>query len=218
MTETTHILLRAENEDAADRLIREYVVDAIDRLPETDPCDGISFAFDDHPETGDSSVVALVLDGKASELVETECGRWDALVEKGFIEGWEQAAVFDHDELGAKWSENYLELSSAITQLSTEMTKDVYETFDAHPAAVDTFPDENDGLPPVGWWTLVHHLTNQQNYSLEEELRAYEYGIEHTLRNSAEYDGETAAAERLDQHLESLESKREEIREGRLDS
>lgn len=218
MTETTHVLLKAENEGTADRVVREYLVDGIDRLPDADFCDGVSFAFDDHPETGESSVVALVLEGNASTLVAEERSQWDALVEEGYIEEWEQAAVFDHDELDDELSEEYLELSSRISQLSAEMAGLVYEMFDTRPAPVDTVPDEDEGVPPVGWWSLLHHLTNQQNYSLEAELRAYEYGIEHTLRNIAEYEGETAAAERLDRHLESLESKREELCKGRIDT
>lgn len=199
-------------------MVHEYVLDAIDRLPETDACTGLSFAFDDHPETGESSVVALVLEGDAADIVENERDRWDSLAERGLIETWERAAVFDRDELGEETSEAYLELAATISQLSARMSQVAYETLDTRLDPVDAVPEAGDDEPPIGWWSLLHHLTNQQNYSPEEELRAYEYGIEHALRNIAEREGAETAEERLDGLLETLDSKRDELLEGRLDS
>lgn len=208
----------AADEESARQVVHEYVLDAIERLPETDACTGVSFAFDDHPETGASSVVALVLEGDADAIVANERDRWDSLTERGSIENWERAAVFDRDEI-TEVTEEYLEFAATISQLSARMTKVPYETLDTRPDPVDEVSERgSEDEPPIGWWSLLHRLTNQQNYSLEEELRVYEYGIEHALRNIAEYEGAETAAEHLDSHLESLESKRDDLLEGRLDS
>ena len=218
MTETTHVLLVAEDEDSASRVIHEYVLGAIERLPETSVCEGISFAFDAHPETGESSVVALVLTGDADAIVSNERDRWESLTERGTIERWERAARFDRDEIGDDLGEDRAALSRTVSELSAEMAKLAYETFETRPAPVETFGTETADAPPIGWWAVLHHLTNQLNYSSTEELRAYETGVEHALRNVAEYEGAAAADERLDELVESLESKRDAIREGRRDS
>jgi predicted DNA-binding protein (UPF0278 family) len=59
---------------------------------------------------------------------------------------------------------------------------------------------------------------HQMNYDLEDELDVYVYGIEHTLRNYAEFDSPERAEEVLDDVVERLEDKREAVRDGRLDS
>ncbi len=111
----------------------------------------------------------------------------------------------------------YVELSTTVSELSAKMSKHIYETFETHLNAVETLQETDGDLPPIGWWSVLHHLTNQQHYSLEEELLAYEYGIEHTLRNIAEYEGPNEAEERLQDHISTLGAKQAEIRDGRLD-
>jgi hypothetical protein len=64
----------------------------------------------------------------------------------------------------------------------------------------------------------LHALTVQLNYSLAEELDAYRYGIEHTLRNVAEFEGEAEAEARLDDLIDVLEAMRNSVKEGRLDT
>lgn len=217
VADATHISLRTEDSDAAERLVREYALDAVDRLTDREDSAHATFSFDGEPDVADRNVIVLVYEGDVEGFVADERERWDALVEEGRIEAWGRAMTVEADEVGGETSDEEDELELEIGRLATRCSRLAYETFDEFPAAVDTFP-ESDAPAPIGWWALLHTMTVQANYSLEEELAAYEYGIEHTLRNVAQHRSPEAADALVDDLLDSLESMREDVKGGRLDS
>lgn len=202
--------------DAVEPFVREYLLDALDRIEGYDEAEHVSFAPGRDPETGDRSVVVLQVRGEPESVLEREESRLAAHRESGLVEDWEQSMATTTEEIEAMQGPRTTALAQTMAGLSAEMARLAYETFDEFPEAVDTVPDE-DAPEPVGWWVLVHTLTVQANYSLQEELRTYEFGIEHTLRNIAEYEGEAAADDRLDALLASLEETRDRVKEGRND-
>jgi hypothetical protein len=214
VADAIHISLRTADSDAAERLVREYALDAVDRLTDRPDCVHATFSFDGEPDVADRNVIVLVYVGDVEAFVADERERWEALEAEGRIEGWERALTAEDVDPGAGEEG---ETSLRIGRLATRCSRLAYETFEEFPAAVDTFP-EGDTPGPVGWWGLLHTMTVQANYSLEEELAAYEYGIEHTLRNVAQHRGPEAADALVDDLLDSIESAREDVKEGRLDS
>lgn len=190
---------------AADRrLVREYVLDAVARLPDTAACDRVGYAPQGQVPS-DGGAVLLFLEGDIDAVVERERDRWDALVDAGLALDW---AVIDGtdrfvDIFGERGGELYLRLHHAASRMSAV----VFEEFDAPPAAVDAHPDE-DGSVETGWWSLLHQLTVHQGYALEDELAAYERCLEHTLDNIAEHESPERAVARIDEIVAALEDRR----------
>lgn len=221
MSQWFMIQFTTETPDAAEQFIHDYVLDAIDRVSELEACETISFAPSMNPETGDRSAVIFGGTGDPDEVINYEGERWDSHVEDGVITQWEQTMLWDEDEMSEMLGEKGAALSLHLSELSAKMAKLAFEKFDeldTVPAAVDTHPDENPVAGPSGWWQVLHTTTVQLNYSLDDELDAYRYGIEHTLRNFAEYEGAAAAEKRVDELLVELERMREEVKEGRRET
>lgn len=220
MSKFLNVRFFTDGPDAATTFVEEYVLDATDRLSDSDVCESFMFAPAPNPETGDRSVVNLTLEGDVDELLDSEQTRWEALVEDGPVTDWKVRGVMDHEHMAERLGEGGAALKSRLNRLSVEMAKLAYEEFDdfgRFPDAVETFPDEDRTLDvPMGWWVVLHHVTVQLDYSLDEELDAFVYGIEHTLRNVAEFEGAEEADARLDELLDTLEGKRSELRNGRL--
>lgn len=218
MADTFQVVVFAETPDDADRFIREYVLEAIDRLRELDACQRVWFVPGSDPETGERSVVAMTIEGDPDTIIDHEEDRWNSFVGDGLITRWEHEKKRYEEDPAERLGEKTAEWIPILNQLEAEMAKLAYETFEEHgtvPGAIDLYP-EQDGEQQLGWWSVLHTVTYQLNYSLDEELDAYRYGIEHTLRNFAEFEGEDEAEARLDELINTLEAKREEIKEGRL--
>ena len=241
----TRVVLAVETDGptAASRFIHEYVLDAVDRVGGMDACDSFNFV-PSQPVEGDRTAgiqvpppgheVYLTIRGDTEEIIAAEREHWDGLVDEGVIADWEVQTETDREELVAELGEERTALLAAQSDLSARMAALAYETYaevGTVPAPVETFPkvgsgddepdetgDDEREAAPFGWWGVLHTVTVQLNYGLEEELEAYTYCIEHGLRNLAEFEGPEAATERLDELVTDLEGKREAIAEGRHDT
>lgn len=221
MSEYVSVCCSTESPEAAETFIEEYALDATDRLLDLDACESFMFAPSPNPRTFDRSAVNLMLEGDAEVLLDHERGRWEALVEDGLATDVEVRGVMDAASMEERLGEDGAALKSSVNRLSVRMAKLAYEEFDdfgRFPSAIETFEQEQSQSGPIGWWLVLHHITVQLNYSLEEELDAFTYGIEHTIRNVAEFEGQEAAEDRIDELVATLESKREELKDGRLNS
>lgn len=202
----------------AQQFVTDYLLDATARIADLDGCETPGFAYGRHPETGERSVISMTVIGDADKVIESEKSRWHRYQEEGLLDDWEKQMTMEQAEVESINGEKATSLVPQINSLTTEMARTAYEHFDpleTKPAAVDTFPDEDAEAGPVGWWTVLHILTVQLNYTLDEELDAYLRGIEHTLRNFAEYEGGEAVDERLDTIREELDRMQDEVKEGR---
>lgn len=217
MLELFTVRIRTESPSAAERFVREYVIERFDDIRASEHCERFTFYFTRDPETEDRSLILLSFAGDRAAILEQEGPRWDSLQADGKLNEWEAGEAVGPEKPKEVAGEKGWSLGKRLNQLEGQIAKLAYEEFETFPEPVDTYPDEeSDG--PIGFWDVPHTVMVQLNYSLEEELAVYEYGIEHTLRNIAEYEGPDDAEARLDEVIDELEAKREAIREGRLDS
>lgn len=208
------ITFRTDGEAGDERLVREYVFDAVERLPERPGCEGVAF----NPLARKADLAEMDLAGgvlvriwgdDVDAVVADERERWDALVEDGVAESWElldDAALAEY--MGERGAQRYLEFH----ELATRLSKQVYEAFEEPPDPVDEYPGEERSAPAgVGWWRLLHLLTIQQNYRYSEEIDAYAEGIRSTVHTLARFDGRERALRETDAVIESLEALRAEL-------
>lgn len=213
-TPTETVVFRTTGENGDERLIREYVLDAVERLPERQGCEGVGF----NPFARKAGLAKMDVEGgvllrlwgaSLDPTVERERERWDELVEAGVAASWTRTDDGQLVEyMGERGAERYLQFHGLATRLS----KVVYEEFDASPDPVDMYPQEEREAPAgVGWWRLLHLLTIQQNYRYSQELDALAEGIRSTVLTIAEFDGRQRALRETDQLIDSLTHLREEL-------
>ena len=215
MSEITIIGFETEGPDSDQKLIEEYVLDLVERVPEIDGCERVGYARSGQGPI-EGGKVTLVFDGPPEAIEEAEADRWDELVTEDFANEWFQDEERDREMMEDVLGEQGAELHFRQISLTAEMSQLTFEEFDARPDPVDEFPEE-DAPTPIGWWGVLHNLTVQMGYPLTDEIAAYTQGIRHTLKNIAQYGGPEQAEKELDQVIDELEEMREEIREGRDD-
>jgi len=203
----TTVVFDTDGPAADERFVREYVLPAMDRLPDTDGCRDVGFLRYGHAPDADGGEVRLHLRGDVDAVVERESDRWDELVADGLVEGWTDAGPEDDgDKFGPRGAETIVRLEF----LAGHMSKLFLEEFDGETLApVDTCPDE--GPVPVGWWSLLHFLANQRGLSAGAEIDAYREGIRNRLWTVALTEGEDAAEQRIDELVDALDGVREEV-------
>lgn len=207
MSDRTTIVFETAGADADERLIREYVLPAMERLPRSETCEDVGFLRYGHAPDSDGGEVRLYLRGDVEALVADESPRWDALVEDGFAAGWvDDGPEDDTETFGERGGETVADLQF----LASEMSKPVFEsTVAADLAPVDSYPDE--GPVPVGWWTLLHFLADQRALSADEEIDAYTEGIRNRLWAIGLSAGAEASNEKIDELVADLEDVRDEV-------
>lgn len=207
MSDRTTIVFETADEDADERLIREYVLPAMEHLPESDVCEAVGFLRYGHAPASDGGEVRLYLRGDADAVVANESPRWDALVEDGFARSWvDDGPEDDRETFGERGGEAVADLQFVASRMSkVAFEADVTDDL----APVDSFPGE--GPVPVGWWTLLHFLADQRALSADEEMDAYLEGIRNRLWTVGMADGEARANERIDDLVAELEGVREEV-------
>jgi hypothetical protein len=222
MLETRDVLLKTTGEAGDEAVIREYVFDAVNRLPDDPGCEGIGFtpmarkarlaAFD--PGGG---VLIQIIGHEVEEIIEREQERWDDLVADGLAESWVR---MDTDvDLGAYMGSRGPEVYLQLTILTSELSELVYREIDSSLDPVDEYPDEDrDSSFGVGWWRLLHQLSIQQNYTYEEEIDAVTEIIRYALQNIARFDGPKRAESKADAVIESLEAVREGLDDAEVPS
>ncbi len=218
MSPRTRVRIETEHNDAAETFLREYAVDAVDRLRDDPDCERFSFVIMGHPdEPLDRRYAGLSFEGDVETVVEQERERWAALADDGGpVVDWERMETIEEDEDDVPLTERERDLAARLNDVETRISAMLLDEFDDLPAPVDTYPD--DSPSPVGFWGVPHTVMHQVNYDLADELDVYVAGIEHTLRNYAEHDSPERAEEVLADLVERLEGMREDVREGRLDS
>lgn len=218
---TYMLVVGFETDSPADakQFVHEYVLDALGRVRALDACDAVSFAFARHPETGERRGVVFTVYGDVETIAEQERPQWEQYQETGLVTDWEREMEDDYEGMVETLGEGPAELHPELSDLTGEMAELALERFDDlgyTPAAVDTYPEADCDAGPIGWWNVLHSLTLQLNYSYREEIDAYTYGIEHTLRNIAEHEDPETAEETLDELIAEIEGMREEVTDGRL--
>lgn len=206
--ERTTVVFETDGVAGDERLIREYVLPAMERLPEHESCQDVGFLRYGHAPETDHGEVRLHLSGDVEAIIERESDRWDDVVEDGLAREWEVVGPEDDsDKFGPKGEE----LTARLQFLASHMSKHVFEEFgpDEALAPVDTYPDE--GPLPVGWWSLLHFLADQQALAPDEEIDAYAEGIRNRLWTLGLTHGFDRADERIDDLVETLEGVREEV-------
>lgn len=210
-----NVLFFAETETDVDTFVREYVLGAIDRVERSEFCDGITFDRDEELNPDGGSVVLTVL-SDFEDFVERERERWQEHREAGIIEDWETRPASE-EGLERRFGARGGELALRLLPLGGRMSRLAYEEFedDSFPPADDAYPDE-EGVTPVGWWMVLHHLTvGNLGYSPREELQMFRAAADEDLRLIAEREGPQAVDDEIDDLKESLEEMRAVVKEGR---
>lgn len=214
----TYIVFETPDEKAAERFVREYVLDAIERVKTADDYGGLDFALNE-PERPDGGSVGLSVAGDVGRFVDHERERWERYEEESLVEGWERMSTLDRETASNRLGEQGAELGlHRLRPLVAQMGRLAYEEFDheeGFPAAVDTYPDE-DSHESIGWAYVLHHLAFANlGYSATEEIDMHLFGIEEDLRIVAERSGEGVVEEQIDALIGSLDEMREDVKEGR---
>lgn len=209
MTAHVRIEFSLPSRDAEERFVREYAVDAVERLHEDPACERFVYIRAGEAEQFDGGGVIVDVHGDAEAVVESEQERWDALVADGLVTGWERAGVPLMDHLTEYYGRDGAELSEHLRYVATRMSTAAFAELDGQVAPEDAYPDEGEG--PVGWWTVLHILSNQQGYTGEAEIDSVMRIVENGLFNIAASEGEDAANEKLDELIAFLEATREEL-------
>lgn len=221
MPDQLHVHFATTGPAADRRLIREYILDAVERLPRRPACDGIGFVPVGH-KPGGSGLVILEVFGDAEAVVDHERDRWDELVDEGVAEEWRR--VTDLPDPAEYYGEHGAELRARLAMLAAQLSRHVFEEFDQPPDAVDEHPDEASeraARTGTGWWTLLHYLTHHQAMSYEEEVDALAEAARHALLRLTEYRGAKPVDRKIDGVIETFEATRdqvEEVADGRGDS
>lgn len=207
MADRTTIVFETDGVEGDERLVREYVLPAMERLPESDTCEDVGFLrYGDAPDS-EVGEVRLYLRGDVEAIVSDESPRWDALVEDDLAGEWvDDGPEDDTETFGDRGGEAVADLQF----LASRMSKVVFESSvadDLEP--VDSYPGE--GPVPVGWWTLLHFLADQRALSADEEIAAYVEGIRNRLWTIGLSDGEGRANERIDELVAELDAVRDEV-------
>lgn len=211
MTAHARIEFSLPSRDAEEQFVREYAVDAVERLYEDPACERFVYIRAGEAEQFDAGGVIVDIHGDAEAVVDAERDRWNALVEDGLVTGWERASVPLMAHLTEYYGADGAELSEHLRYVATRMSTVAFEELDGQVAPEDAYPDEGEG--PVGWWNVLHILSNQQGYSGAAEIDSVMRIVENGLFNIAAGAGEDAANEKVDELIAFLEATREELPE-----
>lgn len=210
-----HVIFFTDSEDAAEQLVREYVLDAINRAPEQQGCEGLSFSLNEAPNPDGSSVGMTVL-GDADGFIENEKSTWVEYEEAETVQDWEIEPV-PYERFESAFGEQGTELAERLMPLAERMAQQVYDEFDR----LEELPEPYDANPGeetnAGWWVVPHHIAYASlDYSAAEEIEMHKAGIEEDLKLLAEFEGEDAVDAHLDSLLADLEAMREDVKDGRV--
>ena len=199
VTDSVLVRLFTDGDDADERLVRDYVLPAIDRLTESAACEDVRFSRFGMDPRWERSEVRLAVYGDADAVVERERERWDDLERDGQIRGWELAGT-PYESMG----EDARELVRHLSVLGSDGAAELYERFDERPAPTG----EAGGGLGVGWWTALHYLSNAAGYTPEEEVHAHLGAIRDRVLATTEfrdYDAARAIVDDLRIALDDLE-------------
>lgn len=214
MAERTVVIFETDGVEAEERVIREYVLPAMDRLENTSACETAFFNRYGHDPSVDGGEVDFYAFGDPEAIRTRERDRWEELVEDGPAERWwiDDAPV-DSESFGP---EKRLQIRLRAT--ASRMAAEFFEEFeDERPDALDSFESES-GFE-VGPQTLLHHLLNQLGYQAndgEEEIDLCFGNVENRLYAmavSTSVDRATRKCEDLAGKLDALPDELGEFRD-----
>lgn len=207
MVDVTRISFVTPDTDAEERLCREYVVPALDRLESIDGCEGVRFTRFGRDPRYDRGEVKLAVYGASEAVIAAERDRWDALVETGLAESWSR----DGEPFAGSTPETRAFLADAY-RAASRMAAVGYRTFEERPAmtgAVDAAGDRAFGMAAA-----FHVLANAMGYSSGEELDGYEWLLRDRLVTGTQVYGYDAMRDRIDDlraELDAIERRIDEI-------
>lgn len=206
MVEVQRISLVTSGHEADERVIREYVVPAMDRLQSIDGCDGVRFTrFGQVPDV-ECSEVKLGIYGDYEAVIEAERDRWDDLVAAGHIKSWSREGEPFPDQ-----PEDVQEFQGRAYVLASNMARAYFERFDDRPGLVEEVT--GDEGRSWGLWGAFHVLANNMGYSATEEVDAYELLLRDRLVALTELRGHDFVRERIDDLREQLDELEETVDE-----
>lgn len=189
--------------------IEQYIVDAVDRLPDQDICEKFIFVRAGHDPTMDDGGVIVDVYGDPAAIVSQERLTYDEFVVDGLLTDWEQEEVDLVDSLADWVGDEGVALHEELRFLASKMSGEVLTARDQPPAPVDEYPGQD--VAPVGWYRLLHILSNHQGYTHESEIDAYVETIAGGLDARAQSESVDAAQEQAEEIIGRLESIRSDL-------
>lgn len=208
MSDKARVTLETDNEESQWALITEYAMDAVYDLPELPACERAIYL-----PGGSTTSVWLDIRGDIDTIVEQEQHRWDDLISDGLATDWHvesyplEIMPGDYEKM---FGEQGAALWDRLLALSSRLSQSVEEEFDELPAAVDEYPDETSHVN-VGWWGLLHTLTEQMGYSLDEEFDAHLEGMRLNIQQMAQTKSPDRALRQLDDLEEEIATLRDQL-------
>lgn len=214
----THVAIFTDSEDAAERFVREYILDAVKRAPEFEGCEGLAFSLNE-PQNPDGGSIGLSILGEADAFLRAEEPTWEEYKQDEIIQDWTVKQQLSREQFEAAYGEQGADLATRFMPLAERMATVVYDEFDSLdelPDPADTYPEEPTN---AGWWVVPHHIAYASlDYSAAEEIQMHMAGIEEDLKLIAEFEGQDEVDAQLDSLLSDLEAMRDEVKEGRTRS
>jgi hypothetical protein len=212
MSDRLTVIFETADVDAEERLIREYLAESVPRLDARDDVELVFFNRYGHDSSvGDGEVLFSII-GDCEAVKEDEQDRWDALVINGLAdEWWTHTPEFDLDEIDERdW------LHFRMRAVATQMTLEFFKRFEQLPDSINEFNEEpSETHTGVGWWMCLHHLINQHGYQAnggEEEIDLVYEDLQNRLFGLATSFGMDRAHSKIDELIESLEGRKEDVR------
>lgn len=216
MSEQMKIVFEVATAAAEERLIREYISPAFDRIEQRSDAQWPIFnryATDPSVEKGE---LLFIVFGDAEAVVSDERPQWNDLVADGVLLDWRTETTDARiDALNEQERYRY-RLRAAASRMSLEF----FEVFDPLP---DSFHQLDAEEQSIGWELCLHHIINQLGYQEncgEEEVDLLFRGLVSRLYAMAiapGYGAEFAEGkiEELTTELESLPPELQRLQEER---
>lgn len=180
--------------DAEERLIREYIAPAFERLCEREDVRWPSFNRYGHDPSIEAGRVVLLAFGDVEAVVDDERARWTRLVEDGLVVEWR----IGEDGPGPEALDDQERLRFRMRSVASRMSLEFFDTFEEFPDGVGGI---EDGEVSFGWDFCLHHLNNQLGYQAdegEEEIDLLFQSLTGRLRALGVAHGVEAADEKIE--------------------
>jgi len=193
--------------DAQAEFLETYVYDAVERLPATEDCEAFVFVRADGAEDVDGGRVVVDAYGDADAVLDRERETWDALVDDGPLTDWYRPDYDTTARLAEAFGEDAWRRGERLRYVASAMTAATHDLLDERPAPVDVAP-ETDG-EAVGWHRVLHLLSNQWGYDVDEEMDAYAQA----LRMGATIVGKSEGMDAAESFVADVEAELEDALE-----
>lgn len=214
MAERTVIIFETNSVEAEERVLREYVLPAMERLEDDETCEFVFFNRYGHDPSVDGGEVDFYVFGDPEAIRDSERDHWDELVEDGSAEEWwtDDRAVDSNSFSPEK------RLQIRLRATASRMAAEFFEEFeDERPDALNSF--DTEGEFGVGATTLLHHLLNQLGYQADDGEEEIDLCFEnvrnrlYALATSTSVERATSKCEALTGELDGLPDDLAEFRE-----